>query len=166
VVFFEHFSADIPGRFPPAVTKQMPGGKTQTVVEPVGSGSDIQSIFFDMWRQDLPDAELQNVPDDMVTASASGLDPDITVENAEYQLNRVASKWAADLKCDPARLRTEIDRIIQADAYAPMGGLFGRESGQRSPDEPGIAPPFRGLPGVEARKAFGEFAPLADQSIL
>jgi potassium-transporting ATPase KdpC subunit len=66
VLFFENFSKDNPGKIPSGVTKQMAGGKTQTVVEPVASGSDIQSIFFDMWRQDHPDAALQNVPGDMV----------------------------------------------------------------------------------------------------
>jgi potassium-transporting ATPase KdpC subunit len=127
VVFFEHFSADNPGKFPSAVTKTMPGGKTQTIIEPVGSGSDVQSIFFDMWRQDHPTADLQKVPGDMVTASASGLDPDITLENAHFQLDRVASKWASDLKREPAQVRSEIENMIQADSYAPMGGLFGEQ---------------------------------------
>jgi potassium-transporting ATPase KdpC subunit len=127
VLFFETLSKENPGKFPMAVTKQMPGGKSQTVIEPAASGSDIQSIFFDMWRQEHPDAPLQNVPGDMVTASASGLDPDITMENAQYQLDRVASKWAADLKRDPAQVRNQIDQILQADAYAPMQGLFGEK---------------------------------------
>ena len=47
-----------------------------------------------------------DVPGDMVTTSGSGLDPHITLENAEYQLDRVASKWAADTKRDPAEVRT------------------------------------------------------------
>ena len=75
VVFFETFSKENPGRFPSAVTKTGADGKPQTTIEPVKDGSDIQSIFFDMWRQDHPDADLQDVPGDMVTTSGSGLDP-------------------------------------------------------------------------------------------
>lgn len=125
VVFFENFSKDNPGKFPSQVTTQLPNGKTQTSIAPVASGSDIQSIFFDMWRQDHPDTDLANVPGDMVTTSGSGLDPDITMDNAQYQLDRVASKWATELKRDPAQVRSEINTIIQTDAYAPMNGLFG-----------------------------------------
>jgi len=127
VVFFETFSKENPGKFPSAITRQLPNGKSTTDIEPVASGSDIQSIFFDMWRQDHPDASLAPVPGDMVTTSGSGLDPHITMQNAEYQLDRVASKWAADTKRDPAQVRTEIDQILQADGFAPMGGLFGEK---------------------------------------
>jgi potassium-transporting ATPase KdpC subunit len=125
VIFFENFSKDNPGKFPSAVTNQLPGGKTQTVIQPVASGSDIQSNFFDMWRQENPDARLQDVPGDMVTTSASGLDPDITLQNAEYQLDRVASAWAKDTKRDEGQVRTEIEQILQADTYAPLHGLVG-----------------------------------------
>ncbi|MFZ1122087.1 MAG: potassium-transporting ATPase subunit C [Candidatus Binataceae bacterium] len=127
VLFFENFSKDNPGKFSSVVTKQMPNGKTQSVIEPVASGSDVQSIFFDMWRQDHATADLANVPGDMVTTSGSGLDPDITLENAEYQLDRVASKWAVDLKRDPVQIHGEIDALIRNDTYAPMGGLFGEK---------------------------------------
>jgi K+-transporting ATPase ATPase C chain len=127
VLFFENFSKDNPGKFPSQVTAQLPNGKTQTSIAPVASGSDIQSIFFDMWRQDHPDADLANVPGDMVTTSGSGLDPDITMDNAQYQLDRVASKWATELKRDPAQVRSEINTIVQTDAYAPMNGLFGEK---------------------------------------
>jgi K+-transporting ATPase ATPase C chain len=126
VVFFENFSKDNPGRFPSAVTKTK-DGKSVTEIEPVKEGSDIQSNFFDMWRQEHADADLQDVPGDMVTASASGLDPHITLQNAEYQLDRVASKWAADTKRDPGHVRGEIDQILQTDAFAPMNGLVGEK---------------------------------------
>jgi K+-transporting ATPase ATPase C chain len=127
VLFFENFSKENPGKFPSSVTKQLAGGKTQTDIEPIASGSDVQSIFFDMWRQDHPDAPLQDVPADMVTASASGLDPHITLDNAEYQLDRVAQKWAADKKLDPKQVHDQIEQILEANASAPMRGLFGEK---------------------------------------
>jgi K+-transporting ATPase ATPase C chain len=63
----------------------------------------------------------------MVTTSASGLDPDITLDNAEYQLDRVSGAWAKDTKRDQGQVRTEIDQMVQADADAPVGGLFGEK---------------------------------------
>ena len=126
VVFFETFSKENPGKFPSAVQHQE-GGKTVTAIEPVNQGSDIQSIFFDMWRQEHADAPLQNIPADMVTASGSGLDPHISMDNAEFQLDRVAQKWAADKKLDPKQVHDQIEDILQANASAPMGGLFGEK---------------------------------------
>jgi len=127
VVFFKDFSNTNPGRFPSGVTKNGADGKPQTAMEPVKEGSDIQSIFFDMWRQEHPDADLQNVPGDLVTASASGLDPHISLQNAEFQLDRVAAKWAANLKREPGTIRSEIEQIIQKNASAPWGGLIGEK---------------------------------------
>ena len=40
-------------------------------------------------------------------------------------LDRVASKWAADLKHYPAEVRREIDSLLKAHASAPFGGLAG-----------------------------------------
>ena len=127
VVFFKDFSAARPGHFPSAVTKPGAGGKPVTTIEPVKEGPDIQSTFFAMWREDHPDVELQDVPGDLVTASASGLDPHITLQNAEFQLDRVASKWAADTKRDPAAVRREIRQILLNNASAPFGGLAGEQ---------------------------------------
>jgi len=127
VVFFKDFSDANPGKFPSAVTKTGADGKPQTTLEPVKEGSDIQSIFFDMWRQDHPDADLQEVPGDLVTTSASGLDPHITLQNAEFQLDRVAAKWAANLKRDPAAVRKEIEQILQQNASAPFNGIAGEK---------------------------------------
>jgi potassium-transporting ATPase KdpC subunit len=126
VVFFETFSKENPGHFPSAVTKQV-NGKSVTDIEPVNTGTDIQSNFFDMWRQEHPAADLQDVPGDMVTTSGSGLDPDITMENAEYQLDRVSAKWAQDLKRDPTQVRQEIQQILEQHEFAPMHGLWGEK---------------------------------------
>jgi potassium-transporting ATPase KdpC subunit len=125
VTFFDHFSKDHPGMFPSAVTHKGPNGKDVTEITPVKTGSDIQSIFFETWREDHPDAPLQDVPGDYVTTSGSGLDPDITLENAEFQLDRVASKWARDLKRDPAQVKNEVQAMLQAHTYSPGNGLFG-----------------------------------------
>jgi K+-transporting ATPase ATPase C chain len=125
VVFFKDFSAARPGQFPSAVTKPGPDGKPVTALEPVKEGSDVQSIFFDMWRQEHADAQLTEIPGDLVTASASGLDPHISMANAEFQLDRVATKWAANLKRDPSAVRQEIEQLLRKNAAAPWNGLAG-----------------------------------------
>jgi K+-transporting ATPase ATPase C chain len=127
VVFFKNFSEEHPGKFLAAVTHETAGGKSETKIEPVKEGSDIQSTFCLMWREENPDADLQDVPGDLVMASASGLDPHITLQNAEYQIDRVASKWAENLKRDPAAIKTEIGRIVQENASSPWFGLAGEE---------------------------------------
>jgi len=107
------------------VTRPGADGKPVTALEPVKEGSDIQSIFFDMWRQEHAEASLNDVPGDLVTSSASGLDPHISLANAEFQLDRVAAKWAADLKRDPGAVRQEIEQLLQKNAASPWDGLAG-----------------------------------------
>ena len=127
VVFFQNFSEEHPGKFPSAVTTTDKSGKSVTTIEPVNSGSDIQSNFFDMWRQDHPDVALEDVPGDYVTTSASGLDPDISLQNAEYQLDRVSTTWATDLKRNVADDRKEVELMLQKHAKAPLWGLAGEK---------------------------------------
>ncbi|MEW9584284.1 potassium-transporting ATPase subunit C [Paraburkholderia sp. DGU8] len=57
--------------------------------------------------------------------SGSGLDPDITLANATYQLDRVAAAWATDTKRDPAMVRAEINAVLHQQEHAPLGGLVG-----------------------------------------
>ena len=42
-------------------------------------------------------------------------------------MDRVASKWAADTKQDPAKVRQQIEAILQDKAFAPLGGLAGEK---------------------------------------
>jgi K+-transporting ATPase ATPase C chain len=125
VPFFVQFAAEHPGRFPALVEHKTADGKIDKRIEPAPSGSDIQGIFFDMWLHEHPDADLESVPADMVMASASGLDPHITMKNAQYQLDRVAGKWADRLKRDPAAVRAEIEGLLREHARAPLAGLAG-----------------------------------------
>jgi K+-transporting ATPase ATPase C chain len=125
VVFFTTFAEENPGHFPSAITRQTADGRSVTTIERVRDGADIQSIFFDMWRREHAEADLAAVPGDMVTASGSGLDPHITLQNAEYQLGRVATTWAENTRRDPARVRAEVEDLVRSKARAPLGGLVG-----------------------------------------
>jgi len=127
VMFFKNFSEINPGKFISVVTHKRADGKEQTTLQPVHEGADIQSTFCLMWLEEHPDVDLEDVPGDMVMTSASGLDPHITLQNAWYQLDRVASKWAVSLRRNPADVRKEIEQILRDNTWAPWGGLAGEK---------------------------------------
>ena len=127
VIFFQKFSNDNPGKFLAPVTDTGAGGHAITALQLISTGSDIQSIFFDMWRLDHPNDSLQDIPGDMVTTSGSGLDPHITFQNATYQLDRVSSKWAVNLKRNLTEVRAEVADILEKNAFAPFNGLAGEK---------------------------------------
>ncbi len=124
VAFFTSFSKDHPGMFP-GVAEYEKDGKTAKTIGPVKEGSDIQSLFFDLWLQSQPGVDMEPVPADMVTSSGSGLDPDITLSNALWQLDRVVAAWAKKTGTDENQLRRQIEQLLREKSFAPLGGLVG-----------------------------------------
>jgi potassium-transporting ATPase KdpC subunit len=132
VEFFSNYSKDhrISKDDPKSHLNSFPGvndEKTTKTIGPVERGSDIQSLFFDMWLTEHADVELEKVPADMVTASGSGLDPDITLQSAEWQLEHfpIAAAWAKSSGRGEATVRAEIRKLLQENKSAPLGGLAG-----------------------------------------
>lgn len=70
----------------------------------------------DQFRKDNPDYS-GPIPADLVTASASGLDPDISPANAEAQAPRVARARHASLQ--------DVQQLIAAHTEGRTWGLFG-----------------------------------------
>jgi K+-transporting ATPase ATPase C chain len=129
VAFFKSFSKEHPGTWLAInETKNAKGEKVKQVdlIEKSAEDSgDIAAVFFDMWRQEHPDTKLEEVPADLVTASASGLDPHITLKSALYQLDRVAEKRAKEPGRDLAKVKADIEALLRARASAPLFGLAG-----------------------------------------
>jgi K+-transporting ATPase ATPase C chain len=63
------------------------------------------------------ESPLQPVPIDLVTASASGLDPDITPASAEYQARRIAQARGLQLQ--------QVEALIQRNLTERQFGLLG-----------------------------------------
>ena len=57
------------------------------------------------------------VPSEMVTASGSGLDPDISPRGAEVQIRRVAAARGMS--------EAEVKKIVEENIHKPWLGLFG-----------------------------------------
>src|SRR5262249_19737867 len=136
--FFEGFLKDNAG-FWPVLEDEKIGDKTRKKIGRTLEGTEIQSVFFEMWRQDHAEVPLEEVPADMVMASGSGLDPHITLDNARYQLKyRAAAAWAdkiikdRKIQADEARkqelrdrVHEDIVKLLNDHASAPLGGLVG-----------------------------------------
>ncbi len=125
VPFFVSFSQTFPGKWPGAVKKKTPDGKSVKRIEPVTEDGNIRANFFDLWLQEHPGVDLVEVPADMVMASGSGLDPHITLQNARYQLDRVVDAWAERTRVDRNIVRKTVEDLLTQKAHAPLGGLVG-----------------------------------------
>ena len=70
--------------------------------------------------------DLERVPADMVMASGSGLDPNITLDNALWQLDRVAAAWAKKTgSTNEKEVHDKIEQLLRDKSHAPLGGLVG-----------------------------------------
>lgn len=66
-----------------------------------------------------PDADTDKIPEDLVTCSGSGLDPDISLAAAEYQIPRIAKSRGMS--------EEDIEAIIDECTTHKVLGIFGEE---------------------------------------
>lgn len=74
---------------------------------------------IDTFLMKNPDIQRAEIPVDLVTASGSGLDPDISVRAAEVQVKRIAKIRNIN--------ETELMELIQNQTEKPLLGIFGPE---------------------------------------
>jgi potassium-transporting ATPase KdpC subunit len=118
--FFTSYLQAHPRTWPCVVEVEENGKKVQHVT-PGTKGRDVQSYFFDLWLREHPTeaAEIEPVPADMVMASGSGLDPHITLRNAEFQAPRVAAARGLSVN--------QVNEIASRMAFRPLAGIAGDE---------------------------------------
>jgi potassium-transporting ATPase KdpC subunit len=104
----------------PSATSPQPYNGASSSGSNLGPTNPAQLDAVRMRVQALQQADPGNhqpIPVDLVTASASGLDPDISPAGAMYQVGRVARARGID----PARLRS----LVQAHIQGRQWGIFG-----------------------------------------
>ena len=111
-----------PGHFwsRPSATSPQPyngGSSSASNLGPTNPAlTDAVKVRIEALRAADPDNKAP-VPVDLVTASASGLDPDISVAAAKYQVNRVAK--ARNLPAD------QVTALVDANTERPWLGFLG-----------------------------------------
>ncbi|MDE3144802.1 MAG: K(+)-transporting ATPase subunit C [Bacteroidota bacterium] len=77
---------------------------------------DVQSKI-DTFLVHNPTVKKEDIPSDLITYSGSGLDPDISVEAANIQVNRIAATRKID--------KEKIQKLVNDHIQKPFAGLFG-----------------------------------------
>lgn len=109
---------------PSAITGTDPKDASKTVPTPYDASTSVASnlgptskALIDRVKGDLPAAGGKGAPGDSVTTSGSGLDPDISPENATRQVGRIAT--ARHLPQD------RVAQLVEAQTHGRDLGLFG-----------------------------------------
>jgi potassium-transporting ATPase KdpC subunit len=71
------------------------------------------------WKESNPETPINQVPIDLVTDSASGLDPHISVKGAEAQVNRISELTGVS--------KEKLQNLIEENTQGKELGLFGEE---------------------------------------
>jgi K+-transporting ATPase ATPase C chain len=111
---------------PSATTDTDPADATKTVPAPYNAANSAGSnagptskALVNRVTADLANAGPKPVPGDAVTTSASGLDPDVSPENADRQVERVA----AARQLPPPQVR----QLVAANTRGRLFGLIGEK---------------------------------------
>ncbi len=115
---------------PSATTAADPNDSAKTIPAPYNaassSGSNLgptNAALIDRVKGDIATLKTDNsaapIPPDLVTTSASGLDPDISPEAALFQVHRVAKARGMD--------ETALRRLVTDQMAGPLFGLIGEK---------------------------------------
>lgn len=80
--------------------------------------ADVQARM-DTFLVHNPDLKMKDIPSDLVTASGSGIDPNISVEAAKVQVKRIAKVRQIS--------ETTLHQLIEQQTEKPLFNLFGTE---------------------------------------
>ena len=139
VPFFVSYSDHHPGTFPSIVEEKPATGASTKSIQPRKDGTDIQSIFFDTWRQEHADADLEEVPADLVMASGSGLDPHITLAGP-LPARPSGRRACREEQAEQGIGAHDCPKGLGRPHRSPAGRPGRRSAGQRLRGEPGPGP--------------------------
>ena len=100
-----------------------PSNKTPAANEKLEGEDSLQAQVkerAEMIKKANPDADMDKVPVDLVTNSGSGLDPQISMAAAEYQVPRLVK--------ETGKSEEEIQKIIDKATTGKLLGIFGEKT--------------------------------------